>query len=73
MTSFQLVFQGGPGSRHHSEYHRSSFENEPHIGGRPAVDGATYLIDGVEWILRREDIGDEPRFVCTNVVDPTES
>ena len=70
MTSFQLVFEGGPGGR---EYHRSSFENEPHIGGRPAVDGATYLIRGVEWILRREDLGDEPRFVCTHVVDPTES
>ena len=72
MTSFQLVFQGGSGS-YHSEYHRSSFENEPQIDGRPAVDGATYLINGVEWIVRREDIGDEPRFVCTNVVDPTES
>ena len=72
MTSFQLVFHDGPGS-HHSEYHRSSFENEPHIGGRPAVDGATYLLNGVEWILRREDIGDEPRFVCTTVIDPTDS
>ena len=57
MTSFQLVFQGGNGTRHR-EYHRSSFENEPHIDGRPAVDGATYLINGVEWIVRREDIGD---------------
>jgi hypothetical protein len=72
MTSFQLVFQDASGSRH-SEYHRSRFENEPHIDGRPAVDGATYLINGVEWIVRREDIGDEPRFVCTNVVDPTGS
>ena len=31
------------------------------------------MINGVEWIVRREDIGDEPRFVCSNVVDPTES
>jgi hypothetical protein len=37
------------------------------------VDGATYPIHGVEWIVRREDLGDEPRFVCTNVVDPSES
>ena len=37
---------------------RSSFENEPYIGGRPAVDGATYLINGIEWIVRREDMGD---------------
>ena len=72
MTSFQLVFQGGPGASH-SEYHRSSFDNEPHIDGRPAVDGAAYLINGVEWIVRRADLGDEPRFVCTNVVHPTES
>jgi hypothetical protein len=72
MTSFQLVFRGGPGSGR-SEYHRSSFENEPQIGGRPVVDGATYPIHGVEWIVRREDLGDEPRFVCTNVVDPSES
>ena len=72
MTSFQLVFDDGPGS-HHSEYHRSSFENEPHLGGRLVVDGATYLLNGVEWHLRREDLGDEPRFVCTTVVDPTDS
>ena len=53
MTSFQLVFQGGPGGRHTS-MHRSSFDNEPHLDGRPAADGGTYLINGVEWLVRRE-------------------
>jgi hypothetical protein len=34
------------------------------------IDGGTYPIRGVEWLLRREDAGDEPRFVCTPVVEP---
>ena len=55
MTSFQLVFQGGPGSRH-SEYHRSSFENEPHIGARPAVRRDDVPDDGGQSIVRRGDI-----------------
>ena len=70
MTHFKLVFRR-QGESPWSEFRDSSFENEPHIDGRPVVDGETYLIDGLEWLLRREDIGDEPRFVCTHVVSPT--
>jgi hypothetical protein len=31
----------------------------------------TYLIRGVEWLFRRDDIGATARFVCTLVVEPT--
>jgi hypothetical protein len=69
MTSFQLVFRRD-GQVTRSEFRASSFENEPRIDGRPVIDGETYPIRGVEWLLRREDAGDEPRFVCTPVVEP---
>jgi hypothetical protein len=72
MTCFQLVFcRNGEVPR--SEFHASSFENEPHLDGRLVVDGGTYPIGGVEWLVRREDTGDEPRFVCTLVGEPTAS
>ena len=70
MTRFQLVFRRN-GEVTRSEFRASSFENEPHIEGRLVVDGETYPIHGVEWLVRREDTGDEPRFVCTPVVEPT--
>lgn len=72
MTRFQLVFRRD-GEVARSEFRASSFENEPHIDGRLVVDGETYPIRGVEWLVRREDTGDEPRFVCTPVVEPTAS
>ena len=54
-----------------SEFRASSFENEPHIDGRLVIDGGTYYpIRGVEWLLRREDISNEPRFVCTPLGEP---
>ena len=72
MTSYQLVFRRD-GEAPWSEFRSSSFDNEPHIDGRRVVDGETYVIRGVEWVVRREDIGAEPRFVCTHLVEPTES
>ena len=72
MTRFQLVFRRN-GEVTRSEFHASSFENEPHIDGRLVVDGETYPIGGVEWQVRREDTGDNPRFVCTPVGEPTAS
>ena len=68
MTHFQLVFRRN-GEDTRSEFRASSFENEPHIDGRLVVDGETYPIRGVEWLVRCENIGDEPRFVCTPVVE----
>jgi len=44
--------------------------DEPHIDGRLVIDGGTYPIRGVEWLLRREDVGDGPRFVCTPLGEP---
>ena len=68
MTRFQLVFcRNGEVPR--SEFHASSFENEPHLDGRLVVDGETYPIGGVEWLVKCENIGDEPRFGCTPVVE----
>ena len=69
MTRFQLVFRRD-GEVTQSEFRASSFENEPHIDGRLVIDGGTYPIRGVEWLLRRADVGDEPRFVCTPLGEP---
>ena len=68
MTHFQLVFRRN-GEVERSEFRASSFENEPHIDGRRLVDGETYPIRGVDWLVRCENIGDEPRFVCTPVIE----
>ena len=65
MTRFQLVFQNADG---HSSG-ETNLEGEPHINGELIVDGQTYAIQGVEWIVRSDDIGDSMRrFVCTLVV-----
>ena len=45
MTRFQLVFRRN-GEVTRSEFHASSFENEPHIDGRLVVDGETHSILG---------------------------
>ena len=72
MTSFQLVFQRD-GKPPWSEFRKSSFENEPHIDGRRVVDGDTFSIRGVDWVVRRQDIANEPRFVCTPVGQPMDT
>ena len=69
MTRFQLVFQQPDGDR--SELRDNNSDGEPHINGELIVDGETYVIKEVEWIVRREDIGERPRFVCTLVGQPT--
>ncbi|MET0887446.1 MAG: hypothetical protein ABWX92_13460 [Mycetocola sp.] len=66
MIRFQLVFRRN-GEVTRSEFRASSFENAPHIDGRLVIDGGTYPIHGVEWLVRCEDVGDEPVFVCTPV------
>ena len=74
MTRFQLVFRGDDGGRSEwSEYRYNNDDGEPHIDGRLIVDGETYKIRGVEWLLREDSAGDSmARFVCTLVVEPTD-
>ena len=67
MTRFQLVFHNADGDS--SEIRETNLDGEPHINGELIVDGQTYAIQGVEWIVRSDDIGDSMRrFVCTVVV-----
>ena len=71
MTRFQLVFREDGVDR--VETRDNSVDGEPHIQGKLIVDGGTYVIKGVEWLIRREDIGKTPRFVCELVVQPTDA
>jgi hypothetical protein len=70
MTRFQLVFRRD-GERDQSEYRYNNEAGEPHINGKLIVDGETYVIRDVEWLLRRDHAGDSmARFLCTLVVEP---
>ena len=71
MSRFQLVFRGD-GERDRIEHRYNDSEGEPQIDGRLLVDGETYDIRGVEWVVRREDVGGTARFVCTLVVEPSD-
>lgn len=74
MTRFQLVFRGD-GEPDRSEYRFNNEDGEPHLDGKLIVDGEVYVIRGVEWILRRDDLPHDDnlsRFVCTLVVEPAE-
>ena len=71
MTRFQLIFRHTDGDR--PELWDSNHDGEPHIDGKLIVDGETYTIRGVEWLVRSEDIGDGmTRFICTLAVVPEE-
>ena len=80
MARFQLVFRRD-GQDDRSEYRFNDTDGQPEIDGRPIVDGETYIIRGVEWLVHRENSGDFqlhrkdsgnlPRFICTLVVEPT--
>jgi hypothetical protein len=70
VTRFQLVFRRD-GHKDEPEYRFNNQAGEPNIDGKLIVDGETYLIRDVEWLLRRDDAGDSmPRFLCTPVVEP---
>lgn len=71
MTRFQLVFRHEDGER--SEIRDNNTDGGPQLDGTLIVDGETYTIRGVEWVLRREDMGDMPRFICTVVTEPVET
>ena len=70
MTRVQLVFRRD-GERDQMEHRFDDDDGEPKIDGRLIVDGDRYVIRGVEWLVRRDDIGATSRFVCTLVVEPT--
>jgi hypothetical protein len=69
MTRFQPVLRRD-GERDQTEHH-SNDDDEPKIDGRLIVDRETYVIRGMEWLVRRDDRGSASRFVCTLVVEPT--
>jgi hypothetical protein len=69
MTRFQLIFRHAEGDR--PELWDNNDDDDPHIDGKLIVDGETYRIRGVDWIVRSDDIGDAmKRFVCTLAVVP---
>ncbi len=71
MSRFQLVFRRA-GEKDRSEYHFRNESGQPHIDGRPIVDGETYVIRGVDWVFSRDEAGDSmPRFVCTLAAEPS--
>ena len=73
MTRFELVFRR-KGHKDLSEYRFNDNDDEPALGGRAIVDGETQVIRGVEWLLRRDDAGDNvARFICTLVAAPAGS
>jgi hypothetical protein len=58
VARFQLVFRGDDGD-----------QSECLV-----VDGETYILGGVEWLVRREHTAsDMPRFVCTLVAEAPEA
>ena len=70
MTYFQLVFRRD-GQRDDVEHRYNDDDGQPRIDGRLIVDGETYLIHGVEWLLRSDNFdGSAPRFLCTLVAKP---
>lgn len=68
MTRFQLTFRHRDGDQR--ELWDNNHDGEPHIDGKLVVDGETYTIRGVEWILNADGDGLDgmKRFVCTLAV-----
>ena len=70
MPRFQMVFRDRNGLGR-SEVWDNGDEGEPHIDGRPIIDGQTYMIRGTEWLVQSDDIGDSTkRFLCTPALEP---
>jgi hypothetical protein len=75
VTRFQLVFRRN-GERDQTEICDSNHYDEPHIDGRLIVDGETYVIRGVEWIINGDGqvhADGMKRFICTLAVVPTDA
>jgi hypothetical protein len=45
--------------------------NEPHVNGKPIIDGGTYRIHGVDWLIRLEHVNRDGtgRYICTPVAE----
>ena len=71
MNEFQLLFRGTDGEPDRKELRFNDKHGEPKIDGRLVVDGDTYTIRGVDWLLKKDETpGEMRRFVCTLVVEP---
>jgi hypothetical protein len=73
MTRFQLVFRRN-GEHDQFEIRDNNHLAEPHIDGKLIVDGETYVIRGVEWIIHGDgETRDDgmKRFICTLAVVPS--
>ena len=63
MPRFQLIFRDAHGER--SEIHDNNLYGDPHVGGKPIVDGGTYTIRGFRWVLRSDGrVDGMERFIC---------
>ena len=70
MTRFQLVFRRD-GQKDQTEHRFNDADGEPHVDGRLRVEGETFVIRGVDRLVRRDgDWPGTPRFLCTLVVEP---
>ena len=67
---FQLVFRSDDTER--TETHDTNSDGEPHIDGTLIVDGQTYVIRGLDWLLTADDLGHTKRFLCTLVAEPAD-
>ena len=73
MNEYQLVFRGVNGEADRKEFRFHGSDGEPRIDGRLVVDGETYSIRGVDWLVNKDgSSGDVQRFICTLVVEPVD-
>jgi hypothetical protein len=73
VNEFQLLFRGNDGEPDRKELRFNDTHGEPKIDGRLVVEGETYTIRGIDWLLSKDVTrpGEMQRFVCTLVVEPT--
>ena len=72
MNRLQFVFCRD-GHKDQTEQRFDDADGEPHIDGRSIVDGATFVMRGVDWLVRRGgDWAGTPRSLCTLVVEPVD-